>query len=121
MSENPALQGTWMVISYRSGDLMVGPDHRTEASLTIDGTLIAGSMGLNRFTGQLEDGVAMGPLATTQMAGPPELMQQEEILLGHLQDADTFEVIDDGMNLSSDGFLLVELEKSGTDDPVPTS
>lgn len=117
MSDDSALQGNWMVTAYRSGDMMVAPDDRAEASLMIDGTLIAGTMGINRFSGQIDDELPIGPLATTRMAGPSELMRQEDTLLEHLQSADAFEVVDDGMFVRGDGLLLVELERLGTDGP----
>lgn len=102
--------------AYRSGDEMVEPDRRTEAGLVVDGTRIAGSMGVNRFSGQIDDGMPLGPLATTRMAGPAELMRQEDTLLEILQSADMVEVEGEGMFISSDGLLLMELERSGTAD-----
>jgi heat shock protein HslJ len=101
-------------MSYRSGDEMLIPDDRAAASLTIDGTLVSGSMGVNRFSGQMGAEFPIGPIATTRMAGPPELMLQEDTILEHLQEADTIEVIEDGMTLSRDGLLLVELERTET-------
>lgn len=100
---------------------MVSPDDLAQASLTIDDTLIAGTMGVNRFSGPLGDALPFGQLATTRMAGPPTLMRQEDILLDHLHQADTVEVIGDGMSMSRDGLLLVELERSGTKEQVSSS
>lgn len=114
MTSDSPWQGTWVVLTYRSGDEMVIPDDRSEASLTFDGSIVSGSMGLNRFSGQVHAQFPIGPLAMTRMAGPPELMRQEDIILEHLQEADTVEVTEDGMTLSLDGFLLVELERTGT-------
>jgi heat shock protein HslJ len=103
---SPSIQGMWT-------------DQRAETLLAVDGTRIAGTMGVNRFAGQLDDVSPFGALAMTRMAGPPELMLQEDLLIEHLQAADTVEVIDDGMFLLSDGLLLVELERSGTiEEPV---
>lgn len=102
---------------------MTFPDDRVEAILMIDGTLIAGTMGVNRFSGQFDRGLPIGPLATTRMAGPEELMVQEDTLLELLQSADDVEVTDDGtgMFLNGEGLLLVELERAGTDDTLPSS
>lgn len=116
MTLDSSLQGSWVVTAYRSGDRIVEPDDRTEAYLTIEGDLIAGTMGVNRFHGRLGDSLPLGPLATTLMAGPPELMRQEEALLEHLQSAESLEVVGEGMFVRGDGLLLVELERSGTDD-----
>jgi heat shock protein HslJ len=118
MSRDSAIQGSWVVTAYRSGDVMIEPDQRVEASLMIDGTLIAGSMGVNRFHGRIDDDLPMGPLGTTLMAGPEELMRQEDTLLEHLQSADAIEVDGEGMFLRLDGLLLVELERTGTDATV---
>ena len=114
MTSDSAIQGSWVVTAYRSGDEMVEPDERAEASLTIDGTLIAGTMGVNRFHGRIDGELPIGPLATTLMAGPEELVRQEETLLEHLAGADALDVVGEGMFLSSDGLTLVELERSGT-------
>ena len=48
------------------------------------------------------------------MAGPPELMLHEDTILEHLHEAATIEVIEDGMSLSRNGLLLIELERTGT-------
>jgi len=115
MTSDSPWQGTWVVLSYRSGDEMMITDERTEASLTFDGSFVSGSMGVNRFSGQVDARFPIGSLAMTRMAGPPELMRQEDTILEHLQDADTIEVIEDGMTLSLDGLLLVELERTETE------
>lgn len=113
MSFEAPLQGTWVVTAYRFGEEMVEPDRRTGARLVVDGTRIAGSMGVNQFSGQFDDGMPIGPLATTRMAGPAEMMRQEDTLLEILQSADTVEVVDEGMFFSAGGLLLMELERSG--------
>lgn len=115
MTHDPRLQGTWVVTAYRSGDSMVEPDVRAEASLVIEETLVGGTMGVNRFSGRIDDGLPLGPLVTTRMAGPADLMEQEDTLLEHLQSADVVEVAGDGMFFSGDGLILVELERSETD------
>lgn len=109
-----SLQGSWVVASYRSDDEMVIPDDRSEASLTIDGALVFGNMGVNGFSGQIDSELPIGSLAMTRMAGPVELMRQEDIILEHIQEADAIEVVEDGMSMSRDGLLLIELERTGT-------
>jgi heat shock protein HslJ len=120
MDPERRLDGTWVVTSYRSDDEMIVPDHRVEAHLNIDGNRISGTMGVNRYMGQIEEGLPGEPLAATRMAGPPELMRQEDILLDHLQKADAVEVFE-GMTLSRDGLILVELRRRGTESPEPSS
>jgi heat shock protein HslJ len=117
----PDLQGAWTVTSYWSGEVMVVPDEGSQPHLVIDGSQVSGTMGINRFAGQYEGDAAFGALAVTRMAGPPDLMLQEDILLEHLQSADTVEVSDDGMFMRRDGLLLMELERSGTIEVSPTS
>lgn len=118
MSLEAPLQGNWVVTAYRSGEEMVEPDHRVEAGFLVDGTTIAGTMGVNRFSGQIDDERRIGPLVSTRMAGPAELMVQEDTLLEHLQGADAVEVSGDGMFLTDDGLLLIELERSMVDGTV---
>ena len=101
--------------------MMVEPAEGALAYLVVDGARVGGTMGINRFAGQLEDDSSFGALATTRMAGPPELMLQEDTLLEHLQGVDDVEVTGDGMFLRRDGLLLVELERSGTIEDPTTS
>jgi heat shock protein HslJ len=67
-----------------------------EISMTIaaDGS-VAGSSGCNRFNGQLEDGaelgsISAGPLMSTMMACPPEVMELEQLFLQRLGSASGF-------------------------------
>ena len=113
MSLDAQFQGDWVVTAYRSGEVMIEPDDRIEASLKVDGTRLSGSMGVNRFSGQVESELPIGPVATTRMAGPPELMRQEDTLLELLQSADTAEVDGEGMFLRADGLTLIEFERQG--------
>jgi hypothetical protein len=49
-------------------------------------------------------------------------MRQEDTIVEHLPEADTIEVTEDGMTLSLDGLLLVDLERSETEvSDVPSS
>ncbi|HSM45029.1 MAG TPA: META domain-containing protein [Acidimicrobiia bacterium] len=114
MSPQPAFDGSWTVTAYRSGDEIAVPDDRIEAQLVVEDGRISGSMGVNRFAGEIGDGLPVGALAVTRMAGPAELMAQEDILLEHLQSADAIEVVDDGMFLTRGGLFVMELERRGT-------
>ena len=117
----PELDGTWLVTSYLADEEMTVPDHRAEAYMSIDGDRVSGTMGLNRFMGQMQDGLPGQNLAVTRMSGPPELMRQEDILLGHLMGTDTIEVVEEGMTMSREGLTLVELRRRGTESPEPSS
>jgi uncharacterized lipoprotein YbaY len=73
--------GTWRIDSI--DDRPSRADRDATIELHEDGR-VAGSTGLNRFAGAwtIEGGVlTVGPLATTLMAGPPELMEQERRVL----------------------------------------
>lgn len=66
-----------------------------EVTLTIDGDRLAGSSGCNRYNGTIKMGetatsLAVGPLATTRMACPPEVMNLEERVTGALQGAQSW-------------------------------
>lgn len=110
-----SFDGTWVVVEYRLGDELItpivdGPD----PTLKIDGSGVSGSMGLNRLVGRFEDGNISGPLATTRMAGPPDLMKQEDALLAHLHEADEVIVDGEGMSFRRNGLNLIGLRLSGT-------
>lgn len=111
----PDLAGTWIVAAYRDSDELVTPDaDGPDPVITFEDDSVFGTMGINRFTGVVERELVASPLATTRMAGPPHLMKQEELLLGHLIDADQIDVDGDGMTMSREGLNLVELRRSGT-------
>jgi heat shock protein HslJ len=110
-----SIEGTWAVTRYRVGDELVEPVASIGgATMTIEGDRISGTMGVNRFTGRLGGGPPIGPMAVTKMAGPPEMMAQEDALLAHLQEADHFEVHASGMCVSREGLTTVEFDRSRT-------
>ena len=66
-----------------------------EVTLTIDGDRLAGSSGCNRYNGTIKTGetatsLAVGPLATTRMACPPEVMTLEQRYTTALQSANAW-------------------------------
>lgn len=89
--------------------------------MVVEGDRLAGSMGVNRLMGEIGPSGIPGPLATTMMAGPPELMDQETALLAHLQAADSIAVDEKGMTWSKDGLNLVEFSRPGTNEPQDSS
>ena len=85
-------------------------------TLEVSDGRVSGSSGVNRFMGSLgEEKPFSGPLATTMMAGPEELMSQERIFLDHLASVDSVEEADDGILLLSDGLVVLTLSPQGTD------
>jgi len=108
-----ALDGVWEVVSYLDEGGLVSPAF--EATLVVEGDRIAGTMGVNRLMGRLEDALPAGPIAVTLMAGLSEAMDQEAKLLRHLEEADEVEVGDWGMRMSRGGLTTIEFQRSGTE------
>lgn len=84
--------GRWLVESVGGQPVISDPS----VELGADGR-ITGRTGLNRMMGSFEvvDGVLRcSPLATTRMAGPPELMDQENRLLAALAEPAPIELDD---------------------------
>lgn len=86
-----------------------GPTLTLEVS---DDGRVTGHAGVNRYMGRLGGDELFGPLATTMLAGPHDLMAQERIYLGHLQSAEGYEVDaeEGGINLVATGLLVVTLQ-----------
>ncbi|MGD2101726.1 MAG: META domain-containing protein [Acidimicrobiia bacterium] len=106
------LDGEWVVTRYLGADGYVEPE--TQTQLLIDGDHVSGTMGVNRFTGGLDNDLLCTPLAVTRMAGSPEAMLQEHTLLGHFQEADRIEADESGMRMSREGLITIHFERSGT-------
>ena len=80
-------------------------------SLKFEGGKLAIFGGVNQLTGSygLIDGKAViGDLASTKMAGPPELMDQEQAFAKALASVDDYRVQGDELTLSSDGVVVAE-------------
>ena len=97
-AEKPKLAGSsWTVTNYNNGkEAVVGVTGDAELTLVFgtDGT-VSGSGGVNTFNGPFESdasSIKIGPLATTLMAGPDELMTQEQLYLTALQAATEWDI-----------------------------
>jgi putative lipoprotein len=93
---------SWLVqdIDGRS----VAPDLQTTVAFGEDGT-VAGTGGCNRFTGGAGVGagtIAVGPLASTRMACPPAVMDQERRFFDAMARAASWSVGADGLLRLSD-------------------
>ena len=93
------LAGTsWTITGYNNGkEAVVGPEPDSELTLEFgtDGT-VSGSAGVNTFSGgytATEVSIEIGPLATTMMAGPDNLMMQETAYLAALEASTEWEVV----------------------------
>jgi len=89
--EPVTLPGTsWLIKGYNNGkEAVVGVEQESELTLVFgsDGT-VSGSAGVNQFNGPFTvdgDTIKIGPLATTKMAGPDNLMEQEAAYLKALE------------------------------------
>lgn len=116
-----SLDGKWVVESLAIGGELNPPLEDTEITLEVEGDRVGGIATINRFMGSFADDGGFGPLATTMMAGPPDLMAQEHVFLALMEKIDTFEVDSEEMRLVSEGLVLVTLRRSGTDRPSKTS
>jgi heat shock protein HslJ len=109
------LDGVWIVARYRRDDDLVEPSATGQRpTVEIDGDRLSGTMGVNRLTGRLVDGVPGHPLAVTRMAGPPEAMRQEHRLLALIEETDHMEADSGGMRMSGDGLVLIEFQRPET-------
>ena len=107
---DPPFEGHWEVSAIGFGGQLRPPVEGSRLTLSVEDDRVWGSSGVNRFTGRLEDGQGLfGPLATTRMAGPDELMAQEEVFLRHLGDADASEQSEEGISLTARGLTTVTL------------
>ncbi len=113
-SEEVTLPGSsWNVTSYNNGQGGV-TTLVTNSGLTLefgeDGT-VSGSGGVNRYNGPYEvdgAGITIGPVASTKMAGEPELMEQESAYLEALESSTEWKVVRGQLELrDADGSAMV--------------
>jgi heat shock protein HslJ len=89
---------TWELVEI---DGETATNGRATIEFTDDGRVF-GSASLNRFMGSYEatdDSVTIGQLATTLMAGPPDMMAQEQRYLAALSGTLRVEVGDSALEL----------------------
>ncbi len=95
---------SWTVTGYNNGkEAVVGPVEGSELTLEF-GTdkTVSGNGGVNTFNGPFESGdtsIKIGPLMQTKMAGPEELMTQEQQYTIALQAATEWEVANNVLTL----------------------
>ena len=110
-----ALQGTpWSASGYNNGKgavVSLVADSTITAVFATDGTL-SGNASVNSYSAAYTtdgDRITIGPdIITTKMAGPPELMEQEQLYLAALGRATSFALSADTLELrAADGSLQV--------------
>jgi len=93
---------TWILTAYAVDGSMKDalPAPRVDAAFA-DGK-VSGNGGINQYSGGYEvDGskLSIGPLASTQMAGEPAVMQQEAAYLANLEAANAYKVNGDTLTI----------------------
>ena len=108
------LQGTWDLTGYVSDGALRALPAGLTTEATFAGDRVSGRAAINTYRGAFQadgadGGLSIGPLASTQMGGPPEALAAETDYLRALESAASF---------SSDGATLTINDSSG--DPVLT-
>lgn len=117
--DTATLTGSWIVIGYNNGkEAVVSALAGAELTAVFaeDGTL-SGSAGVNTYNGSYTtsgSSIDIGPLATTKMAGPQDLMDQEQLYLAALDNATTYSVRGTELELRDDtGAMQVSYVRAG--------
>ena len=96
------LEGSWKLETLNGA----AADPAVPSALQMDEGKASGNAGINQFNGSYSapsDGVlTFGPLASTQMAGPDNAMQQETAFLKALADTKKFTTEDGALVLMDD-------------------
>lgn len=112
------LEGTtWRATAFSDGmGGTLSPIAGSELTAVFEEGLVSGSSGVNTFRGGYAvDGnsISIDPLATTLMAGDPELMDQEAAYVAALQSASSFSINGNRLELrGADGGLAVSFVMS---------
>jgi heat shock protein HslJ len=96
----------WSLEAFGAGDTRVPPLEGTEITMSFTGDGQAnGTGGCNRYFGSFETGEAgalsFGPLGSTRMACPTEIMDQETAFHRALEDTSRYEIDRDRLTLFS--------------------
>jgi heat shock protein HslJ len=126
-AQSQDLAGTsWEVIGYNNGKQAVTSvlaGTTLTAEFGKNGSL-SGNSGCNTYNGTYTvtgDQIKIGPLATTRMACPQEIMDQETQYLAALQTAATYRVEGTGLDLrTQEGALAVDFQVKPSASTVPT-
>lgn len=108
--------GSWVVVGLLVEGEVREPLPGSQLTLDAEAGRVGGSGGINRYMGAFAEGdLLFGPLATTMMAGPLPLMNQETAFLGLLAKADAASTESGSLVLSAEGSVVVVLEPAGTE------
>ncbi len=104
--------GKWVVVELAGpeglGPLIAG----TNVTLEIGGDgSVSGFGGCNRLFGRVDEDGVIGPLGRTMMAGPPEVMAQEDAFLALLERAKSQVVVGDRLEVRDGDQVLLRLAR----------
>jgi heat shock protein HslJ len=121
---NPLL-GSWVVDSYATApNSVTAPLPGTEMTAVFRFTSVGGSAGCNTYQGPyslIAGAVAIGPLATTRIACPDDVMAQETAFLAAMQGVARVQSRGQTLQLQDrDGRLVVALARPSTVEPSPS-
>lgn len=108
---------TWVLQSYGQSGNLTSTLKDAEITAMFDSAKgqVAGSAGVNRYFGgyELKDNKLSipGPLASTMMAGPQPLMDQETEYLTALQAAESYKIEGDKLTITCGGKVLIFRKK----------
>jgi len=104
LAATPLAGTTWICSAVNNGAggvVTIGADSRIDAVFD-DDERVSGFSGVNRYHGPYEvdgESIKIGPLASTRMAGPAELMEQERQYLEALEKATRYGIVDGALTL----------------------
>ena len=111
------LEGDWLVIEIDGEPI----DTEAPREVRFEGARVAGRVGVNRFTGSFTldgDTLQVGPVASTRMAGPPELMALEDRFNSHLDGEHQIALKGDVLTLSREAHSMVLTHAPSLPGPV---
>ena len=101
------LEGSWVLESFGAPNGLTPADPTVTSEMSLTADEAQGTGGVNSFSGPYEaksDGsISFGPLAATEMAGPPAAMAQEARFFQALEAARSFELHEGKLVLSDSG------------------
>jgi heat shock protein HslJ len=100
------LEGDWLVMEIDDEPIDTGAPREVR----FEGDRVVGQVGVNRFTGSFTldgDTLQVGPIASTRMAGPPDLMALEDRFNSHLDGEHEIALKGDVVTLSREAHSIV--------------
>jgi heat shock protein HslJ len=114
-----SIVGDWRVVAYNNGKGAVTSVSGAVINAAFDDAgRLSGRSGVNSYNGNYTADAAgefvVGPLVTTKMAGPTDLMEQETAYLAALESARRYELSGSTMTLfRDDGATAVQMTRAG--------